>query len=65
MSEQILNRANVLTILQQMSCKRMSERVRAGLFGDICFNNRLPKRFLQTRLALVMSSGCVRARVFA
>jgi hypothetical protein len=34
MSEHFLNRADVVTVLKQMRRKRMTKRVRAGIFGD-------------------------------
>ena len=64
-SEQFLYRANIIADLKQMRSKRMPECVRAGIFWNPTFSQRILKYFLQTRRRNVMSARCARARIFA
>ncbi len=56
MSEQVLKRANIVTVLKQMRRKRMTQSVRAGVFRNAAFSQCRLERFLQTRGRNVMSA---------
>ena len=64
-SEQILNRANVAAVLQQMRRKRMAKRVRAGVFRNAALRESRLKRLLQSRSRPMVPARRIRARIDA
>src|SRR5512144_2384853 len=55
-SKQFLNRTNVITILKQVSSKRVAERVRGYAFIYLRKLSRIPDRPLQCRFMDVMAA---------
>ena len=56
MAEELLNRADVIPVFEQMGCKRMPERVWGCWFGYSGLANSLFHRLLQHRFVKVMSA---------
>ena len=65
MSEQFLDGANVVIILQQMCGKRMPQSVATNVFDNPGFLRSASDRFLQTRFTKMMPADFIRARVAA
>src|SRR5262245_58201655 len=55
-AKKLLNGADVLTVLEQMRCERMTERVRTGRFPDAAGEKSFTERALQHRFVKVVAA---------
>ena len=55
-TEQFLNGADILAVLEEMSCKTMSKRVATYFLWDIGLNDGATNRFLDGAFMAMMSS---------
>ena len=65
MSEQFLNRSDVVTVREEMGCKTVTKAVASDWFMDIRKGYRLFKGFSNTAFMQVMASDFSRPWIFA
>lgn len=57
MSEQLLDRAQVIASFEQVSCERMTQRVRGCPFPNLCASERTLEVPLQARFIDVVATN--------